>query len=132
MFPIVFAERKENRYERGWTAEMKIGRVIDTIWATRKDKCLRGVKLMIVQLLENPVILRHPTEDEGRIIVAADMIGAGIGEKVVVVEGSSARFCSGLEENAAIDAMIVAIIDENEWGVDKEGEQNGRGNHREN
>lgn len=84
---------------------MKIGRVINNIWATRKEESLVGVKLMIVHLLE------RPCEKDGRIIVAADIIGAGIGEKVLVTEGSSARRMGGLE-NSPIDAMIVGIIDE--------------------
>jgi ethanolamine utilization protein EutN len=84
---------------------MKIGRVIDNVWATRKDEGLVGVKLMIVQLLD------RPQEAEGSVIVAADLIGAGIGEKVLVTEGSSARQMCGLV-NTPIDAMIVGIIDE--------------------
>ena len=84
---------------------MKIGRVIDNIWATRKEETLRSAKLMIVQILDTP---------------AADIIGAGIGEMVIVVGGSSARRAGGYDSNVPIDAMIVGIIDENEWGVDKE------------
>ena len=83
---------------------MKIGRVIDNIWATRKEETLRSAKLMIVQILDTP----------------ADIIGAGIGEMVIVVGGSSARRAGGYDSNVPIDAMIVGIIDENEWGVDKE------------
>ena len=60
---------------------MKIGRVINNIWATRKDEGLIGVKLLIVQLLDQPGL------KEGSIIVAGDIIGAGIGEKVLVTEG---------------------------------------------
>lgn len=56
---------------------MKIGRVINNIWATRKDEGLIGVKLLIVQLLDQPGL------KEGSIIVAGDIIGAGIGEKVL-------------------------------------------------
>lgn len=84
---------------------MKIGRVINNIWATRKDESLVGVKLMIVQLLDSP------KAEEGTIIVAADIIGAGIGEKVLVTEGSSARQMGGLA-NMPIDAIIIGIIDE--------------------
>lgn len=84
---------------------MKIGRVINNIWATRKDESLVGVKLMIVQLLDSP------KAGEGTIIVAADIIGAGIGEKVLVTEGSSARQMGGLV-NMPIDAIIIGIIDE--------------------
>jgi ethanolamine utilization protein EutN len=84
---------------------LKIGRVINSIWATRKDESLVGVKLMIVHLHD------RTKEEDGRIIVAADLIGAGIGERVLVTEGSSARHMGGLE-NSPVDAMIVGIIDE--------------------
>ncbi|MFZ7101279.1 MAG: EutN/CcmL family microcompartment protein [Peptococcaceae bacterium] len=84
---------------------MKIGRVIDNIWATRKDESLVGVKMMIVQLLD------RKNEADCRIIIAADIIGAGIGEKVIVTEGSSARRMGNLDDSP-IDAMIVGIIDE--------------------
>ncbi|WP_227763231.1 EutN/CcmL family microcompartment protein [Zhaonella formicivorans] len=86
---------------------MIIGRVINSIWSTRKDESLVGVKLMIVQLLDTPV------EGEGKIIVAADLIGAGIGERVLITQGSSARRMKGFE-NVPVDAMIVGIIDENQ------------------
>ncbi|MDW7673832.1 MAG: EutN/CcmL family microcompartment protein [Bacillota bacterium] len=86
---------------------MKIGKVINNVWATRKDESLRGIKLMIVQLLDSQ------KEENGRIIVAADIIGAGIGERVLITEGSSARRMSGLED-APIDSIIVGIIDEKE------------------
>jgi len=84
---------------------MKLGRVINNVWATRKDEGLIGVKLLIVQLFDGP------KEKPGAVIVAADLIGAGIGEKVLVTEGSSARQVGG-QESKAIDAIIVAIIDE--------------------
>jgi len=84
---------------------MKLGRVISNVWATRKDPALTGVKLLVVQLLD------APNEKKGAIIVAADYIGAGIGEKVLITEGSSARQTIGMERSP-IDAVIVGIIDE--------------------
>lgn len=84
---------------------MKIGMVIDNVWATRKEESLVGVKLMIVQLLDKV------KEEDRRTIVAVDIIGAGIGEKVIVTEGSSARFMGNLNETP-VDAVIVGIIDE--------------------
>ena len=83
---------------------MKIGKVVNNIWATRKDDALVGIKLMIVQLYDKP------GELAGDIIVAGDLIGAGIGEKVLVTEGSSARQMCGLA-NTPVDAIIVGIID---------------------
>lgn len=92
---------------------MKIGRVINNIWATRKDEGLRGVKLLIVQLLDRPGM------EEGSIIVAGDIIGAGVGEKVLVTEGSSARQMDGLIDSP-LDAIIVGIIDEEKHEVSHE------------
>ncbi len=92
---------------------MKIGRVINNIWATRKEESLVGLKLMIVQFLD---AANEPTAE---IVVAADFIGAGIGEKVLVAEGSSARQMGGLE-HSPVDAVIVGIIDEEKKLTDKE------------
>lgn len=83
---------------------MRIGKVIDNVWATRKDESLVGVKLMVVQLFD------RAKGKEGTVIVAADLIGAGIGEKVIVTEGSSARQMDNLA-NYPIDAVIIGIID---------------------
>lgn len=95
---------------------MKIGRVIDNIWATRKEETLRSAKLMIVQILDTPADLQNPENNGGKVLIAADIIGAGIGELVIIVGGSSARRAGGYDSNVPIDAMIVGIIDENEWG----------------
>lgn len=84
---------------------MIIGIVLDSIWCTRKEDSLTGVKLMTVKLLD-----KEKGED-GDIIVAADLIGAGVGEKVLVTQGSSARRTLGFNESP-IDAVIVGIIDE--------------------
>jgi ethanolamine utilization protein EutN len=86
---------------------MIIGRVINSIWSTRKVESLARAKQMIVQLLDTP------EEGKGKIIVAVDMIGAGIGERVLVTQGSSARRIAGFED-APIDSVIVGIIDENQ------------------
>jgi len=83
---------------------MWVGKVIGTLVATPKDDSLTGCKLLIVQ----PELLGH----SGRTspVVAVDTIGAGTGETVLVVEGSSARHVTG-RPNAAVDAAIVGIID---------------------
>ncbi|MCG8483149.1 MAG: EutN/CcmL family microcompartment protein [Clostridia bacterium] len=85
---------------------MMIGKVVDNIWCTRKDEGLTGMKLMKMRLLDK----EQEKDGEGRIIVAIDLIGAGIGEKVLVTQGSSARRFDGLE-NAPIDTIVVGIID---------------------
>lgn len=69
---------------------MKTGKVIGNIWATRKEERFSGMKLLIVQPF-NPM---DDTEIEYPV-VASDIIGAGIGERVLYVNGSSARTAAG-------------------------------------
>ena len=87
---------------------MKIGRVIGNIWATRKDENLSGLKLLVVQPLN---LLNDQSIDTP--IVAADIIGAGVGEKILYVGGSSARTASG-GPDIPVDAAIVGIVDDHE------------------
>ena len=82
---------------------MVIGKVIDCVVSTRKNERLVGQKLLIVRPLEN-------MEAKGEL-VAIDNVGAGIGETVLVAQGSAARIGCDLE-NAPVDAAIVGIIDE--------------------
>ncbi len=78
---------------------MEIATVIGHVWATKKEETLTGSKLMIVR-----------PDSGGDSYVAADTVGAGIGEQVLVVSGSTARRALG-SDSCAIDAAIVGIID---------------------
>ncbi len=84
---------------------MIVGRVIGNVWATRKDERLVGVKLLIVM----PINYVDQNEKKSPLI-AADTIGAGIGEKVIMVTGSSARHAAR-DVQIPIDVSIVGIID---------------------
>lgn len=83
---------------------MILARVIGTVWATRKDERLQGLKLQIVR----PVSLA--LKDREGFLVAVDAVGAGVGEVVLVVQGSSARQTAATESKA-VDATIMAIVD---------------------
>lgn len=83
---------------------MILGRVIGTIWATRKDEKLNGMKLQIVR----PVELDY--KDKQGFVVAVDAVGAGVGEIVLICQGSSARQTE-LTHNKPVDATIMAIVD---------------------
>jgi ethanolamine utilization protein EutN len=83
---------------------MIVGKVVGSVVSTRKSEKLIGQKFMIIE----PI--RHMEGAAGRM-VAVDMIGAGIGEYVLVAQGSAARIGCG-EETAPIDAAIVGIIDD--------------------
>ena len=74
---------------------MKIGTVTGSVWATRKAQCLAGQTFLVVDTLSG-------------IVVAADHVGAGTGDKVLLVTGSAATKFS---MEAPVDAAIVAILD---------------------
>jgi microcompartment protein CcmK/EutM len=84
---------------------MLLGRVIGTVWATRKDPKVVGMKWLVVRALK---LDRKPAEG---FVVAVDAVGAGVGETVLVTQGSSARQTE-LTTNKPVDAVIVAIVDD--------------------
>ena len=74
---------------------MKIGTVTGSVWATRKAGCLQGQTFLVVRT-------------EGEELVAADQVGAGKGDRVLLATGTVAsRYCM----DAPIDAAVVAILD---------------------
>jgi ethanolamine utilization protein EutN len=83
---------------------MRVGTVIGNIWATRKEDGLTGLKFLFVQL-EDPEGIPDDVP-----IIAADRIGAGIGDKVMVTLGSAARFVMP-EKDVPIDAVVIGIVD---------------------
>ena len=83
---------------------MQLGRVVGTVVLNNKNDTLDGVKLLLVQPMSSA---REPI---GRIIVAADSVGAGVGEDVFFVRGKEASFPFYPTEVPA-DAGIVGIVD---------------------
>jgi ethanolamine utilization protein EutN len=84
---------------------MQIARVVGTVVATQKNRKLEGAKLMLVQ----PLTLDD--QAKGPALIAIDSVGAGIGEKVLlVIEGKAAGDALG-KKAAAVDAAIIGIVD---------------------
>jgi microcompartment protein CcmK/EutM len=83
---------------------MILGRVIGTVWATRKDEQTVGMKFQIVREVELDY-----TPKSG-FVVAVDSVGAGVGEIVLVAQGSSGRQTE-LTKGKPVDAVIMAIVD---------------------
>lgn len=88
---------------------MVLGKVVGNVWATRKDQKLTGVKLLIVKSVDLDL------KEKDSFVVAADSVGAGVGEIVLYCTGSSARQ-TATTENRPVDAVIMAIVDK----LDKE------------
>src|SRR5690242_12365118 len=83
---------------------MFLGKVTGSVWATQKEEGMDDVKLMVVQPTD------FQDRDAGSTVIAADRMGAGVGEKVIVARGSPVRMLFG-GNNGPIDAMIVGIVD---------------------
>lgn len=83
---------------------MILGKVIGTVWSTRKDENLVGAKFLIVRHLDLDYKPKEAT------VIAVDSVGAGVGEIVLVAQGSSARQTT-FTKNKPIDAVIMAIVD---------------------
>ncbi|MEX0602990.1 MAG: EutN/CcmL family microcompartment protein [Bacteroidota bacterium] len=83
---------------------MFFGKVIGTMWATRKDENLKGFKLQIVQ----PLDARRTSA--GAPLVAVDTVGAGPGETVFYVTAREAVIPLPVDM-APVDASIVGIVD---------------------
>lgn len=86
---------------------MELGRVRGSIWCTRKSDELAGFKLLLVEDLDLPLEGRGPSR---KLRVCADVIGAGVGERVLLATGFAARKAVG-DEKSPVDAAVVAIVD---------------------
>ena len=83
---------------------MFLGKVIGTVWSTKKTPDLEGVKFLIV----HPYDLDHePTKN---VVVVADRLGAGTGETVMCAYGKAARTAIG-NQDMSIEAAVVGIVD---------------------
>ncbi|MDR1133875.1 MAG: EutN/CcmL family microcompartment protein [Synergistaceae bacterium] len=84
---------------------MQLCRVKGTVVSTNKSEKLNGLKLLIVKPIDIETF-----EEKGGIVVAIDAVGAGEGEVVMCVGGSSSRQ-TGITDGKPVDQSIVAIID---------------------
>jgi microcompartment protein CcmK/EutM len=83
---------------------MLLARIVGTVVATRKDERLHGMKLLIART-QDP-----RGKDESNYLVAVDTVDAGLNDRVLIVQGSSARMASGMTDRP-VDAAIVGVVD---------------------
>ena len=84
---------------------MFIGKVVGTVWATKKAPDLEGVRFLIVHPYD---LDKEPTKN---IVVVADRLGAGLGEVVLCAYGKAARSAIG-DQEMSIEAAVVGIVDQ--------------------
>lgn len=87
---------------------MRIGVVIGSVWATRKLTQLEGLKMLVVK----PLNFKLEGNETREPYIAADVVDAGIGDKVLIVTGNPASFAVNPGVRVPIDAAIVGVIDD--------------------
>jgi len=83
---------------------MFLGKVIGTVWSTKKTPDLEGVRFLIVHPYD---LDKAPTTS---VVVVADRLGAGAGETVMCAYGKAARTAIG-NQDMSIEAAVVGIVD---------------------
>jgi microcompartment protein CcmK/EutM len=83
---------------------MILGKVIGTVWATRKDEAMVGMSLQIVRHIDLDFKMKEA------FVIAVDTVQAGVGDVVLVATGSSARQTT-VTKNKPVDAVIMAVVD---------------------
>jgi ethanolamine utilization protein EutN len=90
---------------------MILARVEGSVVATKKNGKMTGSKLLVVR----PLVIDTPAATEFRpgasTLVAVDSLGAGEGEVVLVVQGSSARLGAD-DKESPVDAVVIGIVDQ--------------------
>lgn len=84
---------------------MLLAKVIGNVWSTKKKDEISALKLLVIQPLGNDL------KPDGNVQVAADEVGAGFGELVIVTQGSPAMQAFNKDKSVPIDAVVVGIVD---------------------
>lgn len=110
---------------------MFLGRVVGEVWATRQAADLVGKRLLVIEALDER---REPGAPKVTPVVAADPLGAALGQHVVVAFGKAARVACGGDGDFAFEAAIVGIVDDFDvpdapasWRLDRPAAQRPKG-----
>lgn len=94
----------EPRHPTPDTHLMFLGKVVGTVWSTKKTPDLEGVRFLIVHPYD---LDKEPTKN---IVVVVDRLGAGVGEMVICAFGKAARTAIG-NQDMSIEAAVIGIVD---------------------
>ncbi len=84
---------------------MILGKIVGDVWSTKKTEKIHALRLLFVEPLGKDMT------PAGEVLIAADEIGAGIGEMVIVTQGAPAMQAFDREDLIPIDAVVVGIVD---------------------
>ena len=89
---------------------MFLAKVTGSVVSTQKVETMRGQKLLVVEPFRLDMTSRKSLTSAGRTFVAVDTLGAGVGEMVLITQGSSARLTPETKQ-LPVDATIIGIVD---------------------
>ena len=84
---------------------MLLAEVIGNVWSTKKLDQISALRLLFIQPLGKDL------KPDGNVLVAADEVGAGFGEMVIITQGTPAMQAFDKEKPIPIDAVVVGIVD---------------------
>jgi len=84
---------------------MLLAKVVGNVWSSKKKDEIAAIRLLVIQPLGDDL------EPTGNIRVAADEVGAGFGERVIVTQGTPAMQAFNKDNSVPIDAVVVGIVD---------------------
>lgn len=96
---------------------MLLARVIGNVWSTKKKDEISAVRLLFIQPLGKSL------KPDGNVLIAADEVGAGFGELVIVTQGSPAMQAFNKDKLVPVDAVVVGIVDNLEMDDDDGGKK---------
>ena len=96
---------------------MLLARVIGNVWSTKKKDEISALRLLFIQPLGKSL------KPDGNVLVAADEVGAGFGELVIVTQGSPAMQAFHKDKLVPVDAVVVGIVDNLEMDDDVGGKK---------
>ncbi len=96
---------------------MLLAKVVGNVWSTKKKDEISALRLLVIQPLGKNL------KPDGNVLVAADEVGAGFGELVIVTQGSPAMRAFNKEKLIPIDAAVVGIVDNLELDDDPGGKK---------
>ncbi len=96
---------------------MLLAKVIGNVWSTKKKDEISALRLLFIQPLGKNL------KQDGNVLVAADEVGAGFGELVIVTQGAPAMQAFNKDKLVPIDAVVVGIVDNLEMTDDVSGKK---------
>jgi len=96
---------------------MLLAKVVGNVWSSKKKDEISAIRLLVIQPLGDDL------EPTGNIRVAADEVGAGFGELVIVTQGTPAMRAFNKDNLVPIDAVVVGIVDNLEMAEEGAGKK---------